>query len=186
LKRSVTSHKNSRPFSRQLQQLRHSRLAGNDEKNSCPMSPEIPEASVYYNLENTAYNMDEEFQQISSRGFMQHNGGLHFRKISEAEYQFKAQIQDIHLNLGGSTHGGFIMSLLDSGMGTAAHRVLGPQARAATISLDVKFISGSGTGDMLMGTAKILKKTRSLVFVQGEVRCGEKLISTAEGIWKVI
>jgi hypothetical protein len=50
LKRSVTSHKNSRPFSRQLQQLRHSRLAGNDEKNSCPMSPEIPEASVYYNL----------------------------------------------------------------------------------------------------------------------------------------
>ena len=70
--------------------------------------------------------------------------------------------------------------------GTAAHRVLGPQARAATISFDVKFISASTTGDVLLGTAKVLKKTRSLVFMQGEIRCGERLISTAEGIWKVL
>lgn len=130
--------------------------------------------------------MDEAFQQISVLGFMKHNGGLQFRKISESDYQFKAMVQDIHLNPGGNTHGGFIMSLMDSGMGTAAHRVLGAKSRAATISFDVKFISGSTTGDLLIGTAKVLKKTRSLVFMQGEIRCGEKLISTAEGIWKVL
>jgi uncharacterized protein (TIGR00369 family) len=130
--------------------------------------------------------MNETFQQISLVGFMKHNGGLLFRQISVSDYQFKALVQDFHLNPGGITHGGFIMSLMDSGMGTAAHRVLGAQARAATISLDVKFIAASTTGDLLMGTAKILRKTRSLVFVQGEVRCGERLISTAEGIWKVL
>ncbi len=130
--------------------------------------------------------MDETFQQISTIGFMKHNGGLQFRKMSEFDYQFKAMVQDIHLNPGGITHGGFIMSLMDSGMGTAAHRVLGEQARAATISFDVKFISGSTTGDVLIGTAKVLRKTRSLVFMQGELRCKEKLVSTAEGIWKVL
>ena len=130
--------------------------------------------------------MDEEFEQISVIGFMKHNGGLQFRKISKSDYQFKATVQDFHLNPGGITHGGFIMSLMDSGMGTAAHRVLGPQTRAATISFDVKFISASTTGDLLLGAAKVLKKTRSLVFMQGEIRCGERLIATAEGIWKVL
>ena len=63
---------------------------------------------------------------------MKHNGGLEFRTISETDYQFRTRIQDIHLNPGSVTHGGFIMSLMDSGMGTAAHRVLGKNARAAT------------------------------------------------------
>ncbi len=130
--------------------------------------------------------MNDAFQQVSLVGFMKHNGGLEFKAISESEYQFRARVQDIHLNPGGITHGGFIMSLLDSGMGTAAHRALGAQARAATISFDVKFISASRTGDLLLGTAKVLRKTRSLVFMQGEIRCGEALIATAEGIWKVL
>lgn len=130
--------------------------------------------------------MDDTFQQISLVGFMKHNGGLEFRTISETDYQFRARIQDIHLNPGGVTHGGFIMSLMDSGIGTAAHRVLGKNARAATISLDVKFISASKAGDLLLGTAKVLRKTRSLVFMQGEIRRGEDLIATAEGIWKVL
>ena len=130
--------------------------------------------------------MDEAFQQISLVGFMKHNGGLLFRIISESEYQFKTIVQDIHLNPGGITHGGFIMGLMDSGMGTAAHRALGEQARAATISFDVKFISPSTTGDELIGTARVLRITRSLVFMQGEIYCGKRLIATAEGIWKVL
>ena len=117
---------------------------------------------------------------------MKHNGGLEFRTISDSDYQFRARIQDIHLNPGGITHGGFIMSLMDSGMGTAVFRALGEKARAATISLDVKFISASKTGDLLLGKAKVLRKTRSLVFMRGEMRCGEQLIATAEGIWKVL
>jgi uncharacterized protein (TIGR00369 family) len=130
--------------------------------------------------------MSQEFSDIACRGFMKHNGGFQFRKISELIYEFKTTIEEFHLNSAGMTHGGFIVSLLDSGMGTAAHRVLGSDAKAATISLDVKFISGSKAGDILIGSAKVLKKTKSLVFMQGEVKCGQKLISTAEGIWKVL
>ena len=131
-------------------------------------------------------HMNDTFQQISLVGFMKHNGGLEFRTISETDYQFRARIQDIHVNPGGVTHGGFIMSLMDSGMGTAAHRVLGKNARAATISLDVKFISASKSGDLLLGTAEVLRKSRSLIFMRGEIRCGEHLVATAEGIWKVL
>lgn len=130
--------------------------------------------------------MIEEFQQTSSIGFMKHNGGLQFRQISESEFQFKAIVLDIHLNPGGITHGGFIMSLMDSGMGTAVHRLLRTGARAATISFDAKFISASKTGDLLIGTTTVLRKTRSLVFMDCKILCGEELIATAEGIWKVL
>ena len=130
--------------------------------------------------------MDQEFGDIAYSSFMKHNGGLQFREISQIDYEFKTIIKEFHLNSAGITHGGFIASLLDSGMGTAAHRVLGSNIKAATISLDIKFISASRPGDLIIGSAKVLKKTKSLVFMRGEVRCGKRLISTAEGIWKVL
>lgn len=130
--------------------------------------------------------MSKEFIDIAYRGFMKHNGGFQFRKITDSVYEYKTTIEEFHLNSAGTTHGGFIVSLLDSGMGTAAHRVLGSNVKAATISLDVKFISASTAGDILIGSAKVLRKTKSLVFMHGEIKCGQKLISTAEGIWKVL
>lgn len=126
--------------------------------------------------------MTEEFRNISKVGFMKHNGGLEFRKISETEYEFQTIIQDIHINAGGVTHGGFIMSMLDSGMGTAAHQVI--KGRAVTISLNTNFIGGSKTGDKITGYAKIKKHTSTLIFMHGEIKCEDKLLATAEGIWK--
>ena len=34
--------------------------------------------------------------------------------------------------------------------------------------------------------AKIKKKTKSLIFMQGELTCSGRTLATAEGIWKVI
>ena len=125
-----------------------------------------------------------EFRNISKVGFMKHNGGLEFRQLTEKEYEFKTEIQDYHINAGGVTHGGFIMSMLDSGMGTAAHQVI--EGSAVTISLNTNFISGSKAGDKIIGLAKIKKKTRSLIFMYGQLKCEDKLLASAEGIWKII
>jgi acyl-coenzyme A thioesterase PaaI-like protein len=125
-----------------------------------------------------------EFRNISKVGFMKHNGGLEFRQLTEKEYEFKTEIEDYHINAGGVTHGGFIMSMLDSGMGTAAHQVI--EGSAVTISLNTNFIGGSKAGDKIIGLAKIKKKTRSLIFMYGQLKCGDKLLASAEGIWKII
>jgi uncharacterized protein (TIGR00369 family) len=128
--------------------------------------------------------MDREFRNISKVGYMLHNGGLEFKKISETEYEYRATLKDIHMNAAGSTHGGFLMSILDSGMGTAVHQVI--DSIAVTITLDIKFIAGSKSGDEIIGYAKIKKQTRSLIFMQGELVSNGKTLATAEGIWKVI
>jgi len=115
---------------------------------------------------------------------MLHNGGLEFKKISDSKYEYRTTLKDFHMNAAGVTHGGYIMSVLDSGMGTAAHQVI--DGVAVTITLDIKFIAGSKPGEEIIGFAKIKKQTRSLIFMQGELTSSGKTLATAEGIWKIL
>jgi len=122
----------------------------------------------------------EKFRDISKVGYMKHNGGLEFRKISDTEYEFTTVLQDFHMNASGTTHGGYIMSVLDSGMGTSAHQFIG--GVAVTISLNTNFIGASKPGDKILGYAKMKKQTSSLLFMYGELKCDDRLLATAEGI----
>ena len=130
--------------------------------------------------------MSNKFEQISIKpGFMKHNGGVLFRTISETEYEFKSTITENHLNAAGITHGGYLSALVDAGSGSAAHKAAngGP---CVTISLDLKFIGASKTGDEITGFTKILKKTNTLVFLFCELRCNDKIITSASGVWKIL
>ena len=130
--------------------------------------------------------MSDKFEQISiNPGFMKHNGGIMFRNISETEYEFKTTINENHLNAIGITHGGFICSLIDAGAGTAAHRCAG-QAPCVTVSLDLKFIATTKIGDEIVGFTKILKKTKSMVFLICHLKSKDKIIASASGIWKIL
>ena len=130
--------------------------------------------------------MSNSFEQISlKQGFMKHNGGVMFRNISETEYEFKSTINENHLNAAGITHGGYLSALVDAGSGTAAHRSA-DNAPCVTISLDLKFIGSSKAGDEIIGHVKILKKTRTLVFLFCELRCNNKIITSASGVWKIL
>ena len=128
--------------------------------------------------------MNKEFEQISLKpGFMKHNGGLLFKTVSENEYQFKTIIKENHLNSAGITHGGFICAVVDAGAGTAAHRAA-ENNPCVTISLELKFISPVKLGRELVGTVKIQKKTKSMVFLTCELKTENKIAATASGVWK--
>ena len=130
--------------------------------------------------------MNKNFEQISIKpGFMKHNGGLLFKTISENEYQFKTVITENHLNAGGITHGGFISSVVDAGAGTAAHKAADNNP-CVTISLELKFISPVKLGQELIGTTKIQKKTKSMIFLTCELKASDKIVATASGVWKIL
>ena len=130
--------------------------------------------------------MSEKFKQISLKpGFMKHNGGVMFKNISNTEYEFKSTINENHLNAAGITHGGYLSALIDAGAGTAAHRAA-DNAPCVTISLDLKFIGSSKSGDEIIGYVNILKKTKSLVFLFCTLKCNDKIITSASGVWKIL
>ena len=125
-----------------------------------------------------------KFEQISIHpGFMKHNGGLFFRVISETESEFKTKINENHLNRAGITHGGYIASIIDAGIGTGVHRTTSNNI-FVTISLDIKFIGSSKIGNEILGKVKIEKITNSLVFASCKLECEDKIIASASGVWK--
>ena len=121
----------------------------------------------------------------ANQGYMEHIGGLSFKKIDDTNYEFEVQVKDIHLNTGKIAHGGFLSTIADTGMGSAAHQAAGNK-RCVTISLEIKFISSALPGDILKGKVKILKKTNSLVFVNCEIRNEKTIIIVSSGVWKIL
>ena len=116
---------------------------------------------------------------------MKHNGGLSLKRVDNLNYEFNVEVKDYHLNSGKFAHGGFLATIADTGMGTAAHQIA-ENKRCVTINLDIKYIGPAKEGNLLLGKVKILKKTKSLVFINCEIINQEDLIVTASGTWKIL
>ena len=121
----------------------------------------------------------------TNKGFMKHLGGLELKQINETKYEFIVEVKEMHLNTGNIAHGGFLSTIADTGMGTAAHRVAGNR-RCVTINLNMKFISVGQLGDKLKGTVKILKKTKTLVFINCEISNEKEIVVASSGTWKIL
>ena len=125
-------------------------------------------------------DMDE-----TNQGFMKYLGGLDLKKIDDLNYEFLTKVEEIHLNTGKIAHGGYLSTIADTGMGTAAHRVAGDR-RCVTINLDIKFISVAKLGEKLSGKVKILKKTKTLVFINCDISNAKSIVVSASGTWKIL
>ena len=54
------------------------------------------------------------------------------------------------------------------------------------INLNMKFISVGQLGDKLKGTVKILKKTKTLVFINCEISNEKEIVVASSGTWKIL
>jgi len=129
--------------------------------------------------------MIKNLMDETKKGFMQNIGDLSFRKIDESNFQFSIKVTEKFLNTGDIAHGGFISTIADTGMGNAAHIMAGNK-RCVTINLDLKFISAGRLNETLTGEVKILKKTKSLVFISCEISSSNNIIAIASGTWKIL
>jgi len=128
--------------------------------------------------------MIKKIMDETNTGFMNHIGGLSLKKLDVNNFEFSVVVKEIHLNSGKIAHGGFLSTIADTGMGTAAHMV--SNKRCVTISLDMKFISAGILNQTLNGKVKIQKKTNSLVFITCEIFNSGNVVVTASGVWKIL
>ena len=128
--------------------------------------------------------MIKKIMDETKTGFMSHVGGLDFKKIDDNNYSFSTVVKEINLNSGKIAHGGYLSTIADTGMGTAAHTVT--NKKCVTISLEMKFISAALVNQTLRGKVIIQRKTKSLVFVSCEIFNSEGVVTTASGVWKIL
>ena len=89
------------------------------------------------------------------------------------------------LNKNGRVHGWALLGLVDHALGHTA-RYFGIGEKKATIQLDTQFIGAPEDGDFLVARGFLVRRTRSILFMRCEVTVGDRLIATANGIWKLL
>jgi len=161
-------------------------------KRKSPMSASQSEAAGQ-DREPRAY--PEGYSPIFDKGFNAYVGPI-MRKAagtdgpSGREDHYLLHARPEHLNGAKSVHGGMLMAMSDVVLGsTVAHAIdLSP---CSTISLSCDFVAAGKLGDTIEGRARVTRRTRSVVFVAGELYVTQedgsiRTLMTATGIWKIL
>jgi len=120
---------------------------------------------------------------VEATGFIQLIGPLWQRPISDG-YEYALPTQDKHHNRRGLVQGGVLMTFADRTCGMTARHVTGKQTMA-TIQLDVHFVEAGKIGEILISRPRVVRATRSLIFVNTEVTVEKRCIAMANGVFKI-
>ena len=90
-----------------------------------------------------------------------------------------------HLNRAGNLHGGMLMSLADQSMAVTARDATGSK-RHATIELNTQFVGSVKPGEFVEARPEVVRPTKSVVFMAVKMFVGDRIVATANGIWKIL
>jgi uncharacterized protein (TIGR00369 family) len=91
-------------------------------------------------------------------------------------------VADHHCNEHGILHGGVQMALADYTVGSTARH--GTTDATVTVSFDATFVDAARAGDVVEGRAEVIRRTGSLVFVQGRLTCDGRPLLAFNGVVK--
>lgn len=111
--------------------------------------------------------------------------GPFYTRILSGRPQFCFRVAPKHDNTQGRPHGGMIMTFLDEALGWSTH-LARPNDRFFTVGFDCQFIGGSVVGDLVVAETEVVSATRSLMFMRGDCKVGDRVIASATGIWKAL
>jgi acyl-coenzyme A thioesterase PaaI-like protein len=98
-------------------------------------------------------------------------------------YAFLAERK--HHNRRGVVQGGMLMTFADRSMGMTAWYA-NEKKPQATVHLDVHFIDAVQIGEFVEAHCCVVRRTRSLIFMSGELVVGTRVVATANGVWKAL
>ena len=95
-------------------------------------------------------------------------------------------VDERHINPEGFAHGGLLSAFMDYVFYVSARNRLPDTIVSPTIDLQLQFMAAAKMGDTLEGKATILRETRDLLFLRGEVFADDNLIVAGSGVYKKI
>ena len=130
-------------------------------------------------------NVPSDYAPVGNTGYNAYIGPIYMRnaQVGAEDAYFLFDVQPHHLNSAGTTHGGVLMSVMDTSCGAAVAQMV--DANGSTISLNCDFLSGGRSGDRIEVFAQVTKRTKTVAFVEGKLEVGGKTLLTARGIWRI-
>ena len=111
--------------------------------------------------------------------------GIKFVEIAEGRAVGEVEVRDDHFHPGMIVHGGVAFSLLDSLMAMATLSTCERGQNASTIECKISYMAPVTEG-VMRGEARIVKRGRKVVFLEGNVNVGDKLIATATATFMIV
>ncbi|MGE0714286.1 MAG: PaaI family thioesterase [Alphaproteobacteria bacterium] len=124
------------------------------------------------------------WKQRNVRGFSELVGPFWTRRDEQGwAYGFLAG--DRHVNPSGVVHGGMLMTLADQALSITVWEAA-ERRPCVTVQLDTHFLSPVRPGDFVEARARVVRRTRSMVFVDGALAVNGDTVLTAMGVWKIL
>ena len=121
---------------------------------------------------------------VETSGFLHLIGPL-WQRLINGEHEYALITQDKHHNRRGLVQGGVLMTFADRTCGMTARYVSG-KPTLATVQLDTHFVEAGKIGEVLMSKPRVVRSTRSLIFITTEVTVEKRVIAMANGVFKIL
>ena len=121
---------------------------------------------------------------VEATGFIQLIGPL-WERTANGAHEFALLTQDKHHNRRGLVQGGVLMTFADRTCGMTARYVSG-KPTLATIQLDTHFVEAGKIGETLISRPRLVRSTRSLIFITTEITVETRCIAMASGVFKIL
>jgi len=124
------------------------------------------------------------WKRVEATGFVQLVGPF-WERLVGGHYEYALPTEDKHHNRRGLVQGGVLMTFADRTCGMAARFETG-KPTMATAQLDVHFVDAGRIGETLVSRPRVVRATRSLIFVSTEVTVDKRVIAMANGVFKIL
>jgi acyl-coenzyme A thioesterase PaaI-like protein len=121
---------------------------------------------------------------VETSGFLHLIGPLWHRLVN-GEHEYALVTEDKHHNRRGLVQGGVLMTFADRTCGMTARYISG-KPTLATVQLDTHFVEAGKIGEVLISRPRVVRSTRSLIFITTEVTVEKRVIAMANGVFKIL
>jgi acyl-coenzyme A thioesterase PaaI-like protein len=124
------------------------------------------------------------WSRVDASGFIALVGPL-WRRVVNDVHEYALVAEDKHHNRRGVVQGGVLMTFADRSCGMTGRFVSGSPS-LATVQFDTQFVDAAKIGEVLISRPRVIRSTRSLIFLTTEVSAGERCVAMASGVFKVM
>jgi acyl-coenzyme A thioesterase PaaI-like protein len=124
------------------------------------------------------------WSSVDATGFIALVGPLWHRVVDDV-HEYALIAEDKHHNRRGVVQGGVLMTFADRTCGMTARFISGSPS-LATVQFDTQFVDAAKIGEILLSKPRVIRATRSLIFMTTEVSVDERCVAMANGVFKVM
>jgi acyl-coenzyme A thioesterase PaaI-like protein len=124
------------------------------------------------------------WSSVDASGFIALVGPL-WHRVVDSLHEYALVAEDKHHNRRGVVQGGVLMTFADRSCGMTGRFVSGSPS-LATVQFDTQFVDAAKIGEVLVSRPRVIRSTRSLIFMTTEITASERCVAMASGVFKVM